>query len=82
MSKWVSHDSVRNSNWRIIENDEGRYDTDQVQRAILLDIREELRALNRLLNCQNTIAIPGLLRDIRRNTTKPKKKRVVKTKSA
>lgn len=43
--------------------------------AVLMDIREELQAINRRLNCSETLEIPRLLREIRRNTTKPRKKR-------
>lgn len=45
------------------------------QTQVLMDIRDELRDLNRLLACHNAVAIPSLLRDIKKNTTKPAKKR-------
>lgn len=43
--------------------------------AMLQDIREELRAINRRLNCQSTLEIPVLLRRMESNTRKPKRKR-------
>lgn len=42
--------------------------------ALLMDLRDELQRLNRLLHCHNTVAIPELLRAIKRNTTKRKRK--------
>lgn len=44
--------------------------------AVLMDIRAELKKLNSLLHCQNATDIPHILRDIKRNTTKPKRRRV------
>jgi hypothetical protein len=39
-----------------------------------MDIRAELKRLNHLLHCHNFTEIPGVLRGIRRNTTKRKRK--------
>lgn len=39
-----------------------------------MDIRDELQKLNALLGCHNFTAIPNVLRGIRRNTAKPRKK--------
>lgn len=45
----------------------GEYWTEgQIQIALLADVRAELRALNRLLNCTNFLRIPRELGDIRR----------------
>jgi hypothetical protein len=38
--------------------------------AVLMDIRDELKILNRLLGCSNFVAIPKVLRGIRANTTR------------
>lgn len=46
-----------------------------IHAALLMDIREELRALNALLSCPNFTSIPASLRAIRRNTAKPRPKR-------
>jgi hypothetical protein len=43
---------------------------DSIKVAILMDIRDELQTLNRLLACKNFEAIPSILRGIRTNTTK------------
>ena len=45
------------------------------QLAVLLDIRDELQRLNRTLHCVNFLEIPWTLREIRRNTTKKKRKK-------
>lgn len=47
---------------------------EQAQMAVLYDIRDELKTLNRLLSCPNFTAIPAVLRTIRRNTANPPKK--------
>jgi len=41
--------------------------------AVLMDIRDELQALNRLLSCPNFVEIPFILREIKRNTRKKPK---------
>lgn len=43
---------------------------DEVNRALLMDIRSELQSLNRLLNCSNFLGIPKSLREISGNTKK------------
>jgi hypothetical protein len=47
------------------------------QIAVLMDIRDELKQLNRVFACPNATAIPGLLRTIARNTKKrtPRRKK-------
>lgn len=61
MSKIVKHSQVANTLWGVWQTDEGKYDSNNVQRAILLDIRAELQRLNSLLHCQNFLAIPRTL---------------------
>jgi len=51
-------------------------DWTQVEVAILMDIRDELKQLNRLLRCPNFLAIPYTLNKIERNTRKPKRRKV------
>ncbi len=46
-----------------------------LQVAALFAIRDELRKLNALLHCANFTGIPSVLKDIRRNTVKPKRKK-------
>lgn len=41
--------------------------------AVMMDIRDELKQLNRLLSCPNFLGIPGSLRQIEKNTTKKKR---------
>lgn len=50
---------------------------EQAQTAVLMDIRDELRALNRTLNCHNFQSIPTLLRRIqyRIPARRPRKRR-------
>lgn len=46
-----------------------------IQIAALLSIRDELRTLNRLLHCGNFTGMPRTLKDIERNTKRPKRKK-------
>lgn len=48
---------------------------DHVSVAVLMDIRDELKTLNRLLHCQNFTNIPSKLDDIRRNTTRRRRRK-------
>jgi len=48
---------------------------DGVTAALLMDIRDELQTLNRLLACPNFTQIPTTLRAIRKNTTKARRKK-------
>jgi hypothetical protein len=64
----------KNSNWRC--NSPGEAPSfNGAQLAVLMDIRDEIQRLNSLLHCNNFTQIPHILRSIRRNTAKPRKKR-------
>lgn len=66
----------KNGNWTIPTTKAGNPESwDDVRTALLMDIRDELQTLNRLLACPNFIAIPQVLRSIRRNTAKPRKRK-------
>lgn len=43
--------------------------------AVMMDIRDELKSLNNLLQCPNFIGIPRALKAIRANTAKPRVKK-------
>lgn len=77
MGKFVSRHTVRDQDWSIWQLDNAKYDDAAVTRAILLDIREELKRLNGLLHCHNFVEIPSILRAVKKNTTKKRKPRVV-----
>lgn len=47
--------------------------------SVLMDIRDELKRMNGVLNCPNFLEVPQILREIRKNTT-PKKRRKAKAK--
>jgi len=47
----------------------------QASVAVLMDIRDELKSLNQLLNCPNAIRIPRILDAINYNTRKTRKKK-------
>lgn len=64
----------KNVAWPVPRND-GTVGTDDMSLAVLMDIRDELQTLNRLLACPNFVGIPATLRRIDRNTAKPRKKR-------
>ncbi len=65
----------RNKNWNLGEQHPSGPTFDQVKCALLMDIRDELQALNRLLNCSRFIQIPTTLSNIERAVSAPKVKR-------
>ena len=71
-----------NVDW-VVTNSEGQVtDWAQVQVAVLMDIRDELRKANvalAALRCPNFLDIPRKLDRIRVNTAKRRKKRAKKT---
>lgn len=42
--------------------------------AVLMDLRDELKTLNRVFACQNFLDVPALLRAIKKNTTKKRRR--------
>lgn len=54
--------------WKVSEKS---YDSATL--CVLMDIRDELKELNRTFNCTNFTEMPKVLRDIRQNTTKPRR---------
>lgn len=65
-------ETLRNQLWSFRRNDDGTVTLDRVQAALLQDIREELKDLNQLLNCENFLRIPMRLSQIAGNTAPPK----------
>lgn len=63
----VDYSTIAGTRWKIWRNDNGTYPQDQAHLAVLMDIREELQNLNRLLGCPNFTRIPATLRTISRN---------------
>ncbi len=73
------HDQ-QNGNWTIKLNADGTAPWDGAQLAVLMDIREELKALNlkmNVLRCPDFLAIPRKLDQIKRNTSRKKKRQPV-----
>ncbi len=68
----------RNGNWTVCGEADKNVSFDGAQLSVLMDIRDELQKLNSLLHCQNFTGIPEVLRQIRLNTHKPKRKRKAK----
>lgn len=64
-----------NVTWTIKRNPDGTISQSDAHLAVMMDIRTELQKLNRVLYCPNFTAIPGILRTIRRNTTKPRRRK-------
>lgn len=62
--------------WKIIPDVNNCCSWEQIQAAILMDIRDELKRMNGIFHCPNAIDIPNILRRIDRNTKKPRKKKV------
>jgi len=60
--------------WLVADEQGQLYDNGAVC-ALLMDIRHELKRLNRLLKYDRVYEIPTLLSAIRRNTAKPKRRK-------
>ncbi len=62
----------KNTIWNLMDNP----DIGHAQLGVLMDIRDELQNINRILYCKNFIAIPTILRGISRKlpTQKPAKR--------
>lgn len=70
----------KDGNWRIPTTSNGAVETwDGVKIALLMDLRDELQKLNRLLHCHNFVGIPQTLKTIAKQTKKRKYVRKVKT---
>jgi len=67
--------NTKNMDWQIAVNLDHSVSIENARLAVLMDIRDELQKLNRLLHCHNAVRIPKILDAIRRNTTKRRKKK-------
>ncbi len=65
----------KNIVWQLpVAADGGIKTWEAVNVAVLMDIRDELKRLNYLLNCHNFVEFPRTLREIAKNTEKRKQK--------
>lgn len=70
----------KNAVWNL-PTEKGAFLWEHAQIAVMMDIRDELQKLNGLLHCQNFLSIPRVLAEIRRNTTKPRKRKAAAKRS-
>lgn len=67
-------------NWNLPEGvrSAGRnvHSWDSIHSALLMDIRDQLQALNALLHCANFVSIPSTLRGIRRDVQRRRQRKV------
>jgi hypothetical protein len=76
MSKRVDYKVL--ANWDPqLSHEEDSASHENLQTAVLFAIRDELRKLNRVLQCPNFLAVPAKLDAIARNTRKRRKPRAV-----
>lgn len=61
--------TFRNVDWELTGNAFWVASIDVATLAVLMDIRQELRDLNRRLGCDNFTAMPRVLKQVRANTT-------------
>ena len=66
---------ARNKDWNWGIGEGPTYSWDAATLAVLMDLRDELKALNRIVGCDNAIDIPNILRRIDTNTKKVARKR-------
>ncbi len=64
----MSDTRKRNVSWRIDTNADGTTPQRDAALAVLMDIRDELQTLNRLLGCVRFTAIPDTLKTIAAHT--------------
>lgn len=68
----------KDQDWKLPVNERGNLSSwDLVPIAVLMDIRDELKKLNRVFECPNFIALPRKLDAIAKNTKKPIRKKKV-----
>ena len=78
MSKRVPYQQLANWNPLLpVDEPAGTASTETLQLAMFCEIRDQLRALNRVLQCPNFIAVPSKLDAIARNTKKRRKRPAV-----
>lgn len=70
MAKEIPARQKFGTEWNIWQQDDGTFYTDQIQLVLLMEIREELKTLNRLLNCRRFVGIPHTLSRIDRRLAK------------
>ena len=77
----------KNVDWNLPEGGRGgtTHNYQSIHAALLMDLRDELKEMNRLLrnlnsifNCSNFLSIPRVIAEIRRNTAKPRRKKAAK----
>ena len=64
-----------NVEWSIPCNEAGTVSWDGAKMAVLMDLRDELRKLNKIIHCDNFLRIPQKLDQIQRNTKRRAAKR-------
>jgi hypothetical protein len=69
----------RNCDWNL---DADGFDWNRANLGMMMDIRTELRQLNTLLHCSNFTDIPNILRGVRKNTARPKRKKAQANRSS
>ena len=62
----------KDTDWEIIPDKDNRCTWVQVQAAVLMDIRDELKKLNQTITYSSLSDVATQLRAIRRNTAKPR----------
>lgn len=67
---------IRDTDWNVTI-DGNSWSHDQIHMALLVDIRRELKKLNAVFACPNFLEVPRTLRDIKRNTAKRKRPKVI-----
>ena len=79
MGQLVPYAKVANETWSIWQDGDGKYNNEQVDHVLLMDIRQSLQALLAIFRCNNAQQIPSLLRQIQTNTT-PKRRAITRRK--
>jgi hypothetical protein len=66
----------KNANWVIGDGKSRTVSSEDAALSVLMDVRDELQTLNRLLHCPNFLGVPAVLRNVAMNTKRiPPRKR-------
>lgn len=72
----------KDAHWDLTSEPDGKLTLERIRAALLMDLRDELKRINRTLSCRNFQSIPSLLRRIASNTAKKRKPKAKKNADA
>ena len=71
----MARQRLKDNAWTVEPDALGKYSFDAAILTVLMDLRDEMKRMNSVLNCPNFLEVPGILRAIRVQTRKAKRRR-------